>query len=491
MTFDEILAQIIDLLQRQGRVSYRALKMRFEDIDDEYLDVLKEEILYVHPVIDDEGRGLIWTGETEDIQVTTTSQPDQPEEQPTTQREVSPQSIEPPPAEPHTPDAERRQLSVMFCDLVDSTALSGQLDPEDYRDVLRTYQQTCSEVIHRYDGYIAQHLGDALLVYFGFPTAHEDDAQRAIHTGLGMLQAMKTLNARLEQDKGIRLAIRVGMHTGLTVVGDVGSGEKHETLALGEAPNVASRIQGLAQPDSIAISADTYRLVEGYFDCDDLGLHSLKGVAEPQQIYQVIGESGARSRLDIVSARGLTPLVGREQEVGLLLDRWNQAKDGSGQVVLLSGEGGIGKSRLVQVLKEHVAGDSHTRFEARNSPYYQNTVLYPMNDLLERLLHVQREESPEAKVRKLEAFLSQYTLPLQETVPLFATVLSLPLAEDQYPPLTLSPQRQRHKRLESIIAMLLEHAEQHPVLFILEDLHWTDPTTLALLDLLKRGGNRQ
>jgi hypothetical protein len=176
-----------------------------------------------------------------------------------------------------------------------------------------------------------------------------------------MLEAMKTLHTRLEQDKGIRLAIRVGIHTGLTVVGDIGEGQKHELLALGEAPNVASRIQGLAEPDTIAVSQATYRLVEGYFTVEDLGLHTLKGVAEPQQVYRVLQESGAQSRLDVASARGLTPLVGREQEVGLLLERWNQAKERQGQVVLLPGEGGIGKSRLVQVLKEHVAGESHTR----------------------------------------------------------------------------------------------------------------------------------
>ena len=178
-------------------------------------------------------------------------------------------------------------------------------------------------MIQRFDGYIAQFLGDALLVYFGFPAAHEDDAQRATHTGLGMLSTMQTLNAQLEQDKRIRLSMRVGIHTGLTVISDVGLGQKHEMLALGEVPNVASRIQGLAEPDTIAISEATYRLVEGYFACDDLGSYTLKGIVEPQRLYRVLQESEARSRLDIVSDRGLTPLVGREQEVGPLLERWN------------------------------------------------------------------------------------------------------------------------------------------------------------------------
>jgi class 3 adenylate cyclase len=312
MTFDEILEQVITLLKRQGRVSYRALKMRF-DIDDEYLDVLKEEIIDAQRLATDEdGRILVWTGEAETQPESTFTQPAQPEVTPQDQ----PPQVEPPPTEPPTPDAERRQLTVMFSDLVDSTKLSGQLDPEDYREVVRAYQSTCAEVIQRFDGYIAQHLGDALLVYFGYPQAHEDEGQRSILAGLGMLEAMKTLNESLEQDKGIRLSIRVGIHTGLTVIGDIGSGPKHELLALGEAPNVAARIQGIATPDSVAISTTTFQLVEGYFTCQDLGAHMLKGVETPVQVYRVLSESGAQSRLDIVTTRGLTPL-------GLILRRWN------------------------------------------------------------------------------------------------------------------------------------------------------------------------
>jgi class 3 adenylate cyclase/predicted ATPase len=481
MDFYEVLDQVVALLKQRGRASYQALRIQFK-LDEESLDALKFELIEVQELATDrDGKMLVWTGETEAPPVSTPTSP-QSAQQEITQEDQPPQAA--PPAEPPTPDAERRQLTVMFSDLVDSTKLSGQLDPEDYREVLHAYQTTCSEVIHRFDGYIAQHLGDALLVYFGYPQAHEDDAQRAIHTGLGMLQAMKTLNERLEQDKGIRLAVRVGIHTGLTVISDVGSAQKHEMLALGEAPNVASRIQSLAEPDTIAMSADTHRLVQGYFTMEDLGLHSLKGVAEPQQVYRVLQESGAQSRLEIASARGLTPLVGREQEVGLLLERWHQVKDGQGQIVLLSGEGGIGKSRLVQVLKDHVADEPHTRWECRSSPYYQNTALYPITDLFQRTLQFQADDTPELRLEKLERELSQYRLPLEESVPLFAPLLSLPLPAGRYPPLAFSPQRQRQKTLESILAILLAQAEQHPVLFVLEDLHWTDPTTLELLDLL-------
>jgi predicted ATPase len=321
-------------------------------------------------------------------------------------------------------------------------------------------------------------------VYFGFPTAHEDDAHRAILAGLGMLDAMHTRNTRLAQEHGIRLSIRVGLHTGLTVIGDVGAGQKHELLALGEAPNIAARIQSLAAPDTVAISADTYRLVEGYFTVEDLGRQTLRGVAAPLQVYRVLRHSGAQSRLDVVGTRGLTPLVGREQEVGFLLERWHWVKAGQGQVVLLSGEAGIGKSRLVQVLKDQVTSEHHTRLECRSLPHYQNSALYPVIDLLQRLLQWQHDASPDEKLDTLAQALSQYRLPLQETMPLLAPLLALPLPEDRYPPLPFSPERQRQKTLEVLLAMLLEPSAQRPVLFILEDLHWTDPSTLELLALL-------
>jgi class 3 adenylate cyclase len=279
----------------------------------------------------------------------------------------------------------RRQLTVMFCDLVGSTPLSERLDPEDLRQVVRAYQQTCAEVVQRFDGHIAQLLGDALLVYFGWPQAHEDDAQRAVRTGLGMLQAMGNLNTHLERDQGIRLCIRVGIHTGLVVVGEMGGGGHQEQLALGDTPNVASRVQGLAEPDTVVVSNATQRLIEGYFSYQDLGLQKLKGVGRSMSVHRVLRESGARSRLDIATSRGLTPLVGREQQVAFLIERWAQVKEGQGQVVVLSGEAGIGKSRLVQMLKECVAGEAHTLLECRSSPYYQNTALYPLTDLFQRM----------------------------------------------------------------------------------------------------------
>jgi class 3 adenylate cyclase len=329
MTFDDILAQIIALLQRQGRVSYGALKRRF-DLYDDYIKDLKDELLFAHPVVDADHRGLVWTGDTARGQAVAPS-PAQPPTPSATQHDP-PTQITPPLAS-HLPEAERRQLTVMFCDLVDSTALSGQLDPEEYREVVRAYQQVCTDVIQRYGGHIAQLLGDGLLIYFGYPHAHEDDPHRAVRTGLGILAALGDLHQGQQHAKGLPLAIRVGMHTGLVVVGEMGGGARHEQLALGETPNVAARIQGLATPNTVAMSEATYRLVQGYFECQDLGSQTLRGVAAPLHVYRVLQESGAKGRLDVAVTQGLTPLVGREQEIGLLLERWGQAKAGHGQVM--------------------------------------------------------------------------------------------------------------------------------------------------------------
>jgi predicted ATPase/class 3 adenylate cyclase len=420
---------------------------------------------------------LVWTGGT--FVAPETLFPGPPPPTPA----VSPAQGEGSPVAPSTPDAERRQLTVMFCDLVDSTTLSGQLDPEDFRDVVREYQRVCAAVIQRFDGHIAQLLGDGLLVYFGYPQAHEDDPQRAVRAGLGILVAMEELNQRLHQEQGIQLALRFGIHTGLVVVGAMGGQGRQEQLALGETPNIAARIQGLAVPNTVAVSEATLRLVQGYFDCEALGAQTLRGVVEPVAVYRVLSASGAYSRLDIASTHGLTPLVGREHEVRLLLERWEQVKAGHGHAVLLRGEAGIGKSRLVMALKEYVAGEPHTRWECRGSSYFQDSALYPLIDLAQRALQFGQGEAPAAKLQKIEAVLQRYGLAQPETVTLWATLLSVPLA-DLYPPLHLTPQRQKQKTLEAIMMLLLALAAEQPVLFIVEDLHWIDPSTLELLTLL-------
>src|SRR5262245_11166408 len=437
MTFEEVLAQIAEVLQREKRISYRAIKRRFA-LDDAYLDDLKEELIYAKRLaLDEDSRVLVWAGDAEAplLPAPPTSPPVPP--QTPLARHVT--HTDGPSTPPQPSVAERRQLTVLFCDLVDSTALAGRLDPEDLREVVRAYQQTCATVIQRFEGHIAQYLGDGLLVYFGYPQAHEDDARRAVQTGLGIIEAIRTLNMGLEQAQGLRLAVRVGIHTGLVVVGEIGGAGRQEQLALGETPNIAARLQGLAQPDTVVISNQTARLVEGYFSCQPLGAQDLKGVAQPLQVYQVLHTSTAQTRLDVAATRGLTPLVGRAPEVALLQERWAQVKDGMGHVIVLSGEAGIGKSRLVQVLKEYVAGEAHTRWECRCSPYYQHTALYSVIDLLQRALRWQPEELTEEKLAKLEQMLRQYRLPLEETMPRFATLLSVPLPEDRYPPRTLPP----------------------------------------------------
>jgi class 3 adenylate cyclase len=289
MEFDELLAKILQLLQQEKRLSYRALKRRFA-LDDEYLEDVKAEIIQAKQLArDEEGAVLVWTG----------SGATPPSSSPQSAPEAAqPARIAPSPVVPPTPEAKRRQLTVLFCDLVDSTMLASKLDPEEWREVVRAYQDTCAKVIARYEGHIAQYLGDGLLVYFGYPQAHDDDAQRAVRAWLGMVEAMSQLNTRLSQERGVSLAMRLGIHTGQVVVGEIGGGAKHEQLALGETPNVAARLQGIAAPNTLVISAATFQLLGGFFACQPLGTPPLKGVAQPLKVYRVLYESTARTRLD-------------------------------------------------------------------------------------------------------------------------------------------------------------------------------------------------
>src|SRR5713101_7040851 len=312
MKFSTVVEQVLELLQRQKRISYRALKREF-DLDDEYIEDLKTELIKAKQLArDEDGIVLVWTGEIEEGEKAKRGNGEKAKD-----------------AGPRTPDAgltsaERRHLTVMFCDLVGSTALSEQLDPEELREVMQAYQHGCVEAISRFDGHVAKYLGDGLLVYFGYPVAHEDDAQRAVRAGLGMVAAIQALprpNIRLLHP----LQVRVGIHTGLVVAGEMGSGEYREQLAIvGETPNIAARLQGLAEPDTVVLSAATYRLVTGLFECQELGPQTLKGISSPVSAYRVVRESEAQSRFEVAVTTGLTPLVGREHEIGLLLERWEK-----------------------------------------------------------------------------------------------------------------------------------------------------------------------
>ena len=373
-------------------------------------------------------------------------------------------------------EAERRQLTVMFCDLVESTALSQRLDPEDYREVVRAYQAACTAAITMYDGHIAQHLGDGLLVYFGYPKAHEDDAQRAVRAGLELIDAV----GRLSLTSG-PIGVRVGIHTGLVVVGEVGTGSTTEQLALGDTPNIAARIQGLAQVNEVVVSATTEKLLARLFQSGPLGARTLKGVERPVECHRILSANPARTSLDAKDR--FTALVGRDQDLGLLVDRWERACEGQGQVVLLTGEPGIGKSRLVRALRERLAGTERLWIETRCSPYFTQTPLYPIVEALPRLLEWTAGDSSEAELRKLEEVIVKCDIDPIEAVPLLAILLARPTPA-QYPLPPMTPVRERRRTLETIVALLLGLAGKRPLLLAIEDLHWIDPTALELIGQL-------
>ncbi len=384
---------------------------------------------------------------------------------------------------PLSEPGERRHLTVLFCDLVGSSALGQRLETEAYRRVVQAYHARAAEAIERYEGHVAQYLGDGLLVYFGYPQAHEDDAERAVRAGREILRALRTLNVRLETEQGLRLQARVGIHSGPVVVADVGSGAKKETLALGDTVNVAARLEGFAEPDTVVISDATLRLVAGLFATEDRGVPALKGIAEPIRAHRVIEPSGVTSRLD--RAPKLTPFVGREQELGLLLDRFAQAREGRGQAVLVGGEAGIGKSRLVYELHERLreAQMPHSWLEGRTTPYAQHSPFRTVIELVEQALGFDDALTADEKVARLERGLAHAGLEPAETVPLFASLLSLRLPE-RYAALEISPQLQRQRTLEALLAWVLALGERQPLVLVVEDLHWADPSTLEWLGLV-------
>jgi class 3 adenylate cyclase/predicted ATPase len=375
-------------------------------------------------------------------------------------------------------EAERRQLTVMFVDLVGSTALSRELDPEALRDVIRLYQNAVAGEVTRFEGHVAKYMGDGVLAYFGWPKAQEDAAERSVRAGLAVAAAV----ARLRTPESIALAARVGIATGRVVVGDlVGEGAAQEQAVVGETPNLAARLQGLANAGRVVISESTAQLLGRLFDLAELGVQDLKGYSHPMKAYEVLGESAAESRFEALHATRLTAIVGREQEIGLLLDRWRRAKNGEGQVVQLIGEAGIGKSRIIQDLREHLADEAHTRIRYYCSPYHINSAFYPLIDQLSRAAGFVRDESPEQKLDKLEKLLARADARLGDVVPPIAALLAIP-TDGRYPPLGLTPQRQKARVLEAFLAQLEGLAAKEPVLMLLEDMHWLDPTSLELFD---------
>ena len=405
-------------------------------------------------------------------------------------RGLSPHQRDTPQGTAPTPgsEAERRQLTVMFCDLVGSTALSRSLDPEEYRELLRAYQTTASEPIREYGGFVSRYLGDGLLVHFGYPQAHEDDPERAVRAGLAIVGAIGEVLA----PNGQSLQVRVGIATGRVVVGDIiGEGASEERAVLGDTPNLAARLQSLAEPNQVILSEATRAQVEGRFALEEIGPFDLKGIEEPVSAFLALSVVDT-SRFEARSVFGLTPLVGREEELGILTRRWRLAQESEGQIVLLSGEAGIGKSRLAEHLRSHIVS-SHPVMRYQCSPFRTNSAFYPISAQLERVAGFTNEDSKDEKLEKLEALLgfsaaSATSDPCQDTgsqdVALLADLLSLPT--ERYPPLAMSPQKEKQMILGLLIRRLEELAADSPLLVLLEDAHWIDPSSLEAFDALAR-----
>ena len=454
MKFSEIVDHASALLERKKRISHRALRREFE-LDDETFDDLLHELTEVLDIASNENSTILeWCG-----------------------ADTAQSTVEMDNKLPATPtQAERRQITVMFCDLVGSTELSNQLDPEELRELMVCYQQCAGAVVKDFGGHVAQYLGDGLMIYYGWPIAQEDSAIRAVQSSSTLINAL----AHLPSEKPLQ--VRIGIATGLVVVGKTGDGDAAvPKLAVGETPNLAARLQSLANPNEIIISPTTKALTGNTFSYDDLGQRSLKGILEPIRAWRVKGQIDPTDRFASRVAAGLTPLVGRKVEMSFLLEHWAVAKESVGQAVLLSGEAGIGKSRLTQALREKMIGENYYYLGYQCSPYHSNTAFHPIIKQIEQAVAFDPNDPVDLRLDKVEKLIMQGTpdLNLDERASLMANLLSLP--NDRYPPLDWSPQRHKEKTYEVLADQVVSLAKQKPVLMVFEDAHWVDPTTLEVL----------
>ena len=381
-------------------------------------------------------------------------------------------------ASPPLTDSERRQLTVMFCDLVGSTELSQALDPEDLQNLITAYQAACNRPIERFDGYVARYMGDGMLVYFGYPVAHEDDAERAVRAGLGIIEAVASLDLSYE----VELSVRVGIATGLVVAGDIiGEGASEERSVLGETPNLAARLQGIAPPGGVIISGSTQRLIEGRVEVEALQPVSLKGFKDSIQAFRA-SRIHATSRFDAATSRSLTPFGGRNSELSLLTDRWQQACSGDGQVVLLSGEAGIGKSRILHELRDRLSTTSHVSIRYHCSPFNTNTPFFPFIEQLRSSAGFAETDTEDDKLDKLEQLIAKTSANVDTEFPILAALMSLPM--DRYRQLELSPPQQKMQTITVLVEQLLRFSHDSSVIVLVEDIHWVDPSTLEVLDAL-------
>lgn len=396
----------------------------------------------------------------------------------------------PSPAEsqPLSSDGERRHITVVFCDLVGSTELSSRLDPEDLRIVIREYQAAAVEALEALGGFVAQYLGDGILAYFGYPVAHEDDSVRAIRAGLDLIEAVAARADAIERVHGVRPAVRVGIHAGPVVAGEMGAGGTRERLALGRTPNLAARLQDAAAPGTVVISQNLHGLVRDFFDCEDMGERRFKGIEAPQKVFRVLRPTDVRDRVELAASRGLSGLVGREAELALLQRHYTGAKEGRGQVVLIGAEAGLGKSRLSHALKHATASEPRTWLTCHCSAYHQSSALYPVIDMLSHQITVAPGPDGADRATKARRLLGRLGLESDENLALLAALLDLPLAPD-IAPLAISRQKQHEKTLGLLLAMLLASARDNPMVLVVEDLHWVDPSTIELLDLVVKQGS--